>query len=155
MFLAFIHMWVYSKLLAKIPVGKSMHFCGKLCVELPARIVINGSITKPLLSHNSLCTLMIGVFISSGVQLDIIKWVVSAIIFLQIHRDREQIKQHVFSITSPIWNLWYGFCWRTLGGFRSINYNLMAKEPQKNLQDHDEFGTGFLTMEIDGTNNEF
>ena len=124
----------HVSLLAKIPVRKSiasMHFSGKLCVKLPARIVINGSITESLWSHNSLCTLMIGVFISSGVQLDIIKWVVSDIIFLQIHRDREQIKQHVFSITSPIWNLWYGFCWPSLGGFHGINYNLMVKEPQK------------------------
>lgn len=148
MFVAFIHMWV---LLAKIPVGNSiasMHFCGKLCVELPARIFINGSITKPLLSHNSLYTLMIGVFISSGVQLDIIKWVVWAIISLQIHRDREQIKQHVFSITSPIWNLWYGFCWPSLGGFYGINNNLMAKEPQKNLQDRWRIGTGFWRWKL-------
>jgi hypothetical protein len=63
-----------------------------------SRIVINGSITKPE-SRNSLCSLMIGLFISSGVQLDIIKWVVSDIISLpKIHRDREQIKQHVFQL---------------------------------------------------------
>lgn len=76
--------------------------------------------------RNSSCTLMIGVFESSGIQLDIIKWVVLVIISLPTHRDRAQIKQHVFfnyiaNIKFIIWIL------QSMGGLHIINHGLITQ----------------------------
>lgn len=104
-----------AKISPNVCVNYKVHYTFWDLMLMPWRMVINVQMNESFLNpcatiHPPFCRhLIIGGLISSGIQLEIIKWVVWDIIsfhtevFCLLHRwtlcDRQQIEHHVFSIT--------------------------------------------------------